>query len=465
MKGNETKHLKAFRNSKLKPSEKILGHLDGWIGEMMGQGDKQQHNGQFVLTNLRVCFYRKGVLGEVFQTIPVGNITSIETLSRMGCRVLRLHTSHDDLAFKTFESKELFETVCDALESARLDKQPLLPPNEVVAAPLAQSKHEPSSNLTAESLKAAARGGDTNALEALMNKSFGPKGTTVRVTNSGSLLRVVLQGAEAPDKALLPLIQKGLGGIKPAGFEKVVVSARATGKGDVWTETWQLATTNTEAKLPPANSTKTPKPVVKTLVSNSQPPKWYLKSWMVVSLLVLFPFLGVPFVWLTQWSKSTKIVSSAFGSLWILIILFGGGTDVETASEPVPVAPPQETATPAPQYEATAVPAPQPVAPPPQSTNSSADKPPEELLAIIDGVPSSAGVYARLLDQLEPKCTENRMLIADMTVKSVQLAGNEGVRTNNLEMLNGLHTVLSDVDFEMKCAEIYAAVITIMAAE
>jgi DNA-directed RNA polymerase subunit RPC12/RpoP len=37
----------------------------------------------------------------------------------MGYRVLRLHTSHDELAFKTFESKELFDQVYDLLEAAR----------------------------------------------------------------------------------------------------------------------------------------------------------------------------------------------------------------------------------------------------------------------------------------------------------------------------------------------------------
>ena len=103
MKGSETKHSKAFLASKLKQGETVVGHLEGWIGEMMGSGDKTQHNGQFILTDMRACFYRKGFLGEVFETIPLEKITSVETLSRMGYRVIRLHTSHDELAFKTFE--------------------------------------------------------------------------------------------------------------------------------------------------------------------------------------------------------------------------------------------------------------------------------------------------------------------------------------------------------------------------
>jgi hypothetical protein len=126
--GRESKHIKAFRASKLKPGEQVLGFLDGWIGQFMGSGDKTQRNGQFVLTNIRACFYRKGILGEVFQTIPLAKITSVETLTRMGYRVLCLHTSHDELEFKTFESKSLFEQVYDQLEAARHPDTPNAPP-------------------------------------------------------------------------------------------------------------------------------------------------------------------------------------------------------------------------------------------------------------------------------------------------------------------------------------------------
>lgn len=119
MMGRESRHTKAFRATKLKPKERILGVLSGWIGEMMGSSDKTQHNGEFVVTNTRACFYRKGIFGEVFQTIPLAKITSVETLSRLGYRMLCLHTSHDELKFKTFEAKEIFEQVYNLLEDAR----------------------------------------------------------------------------------------------------------------------------------------------------------------------------------------------------------------------------------------------------------------------------------------------------------------------------------------------------------
>ena len=119
MKGTETTHLYAFRSSRLKDGEEIVGYLKGWIGEVLGTGDKTQRHGQFILTNMRVCFYRKGVFGEVLETIPLEKITSVETLSRLGYRVLRLHTSNDELAFKTFERRGVFDEVYESLEATR----------------------------------------------------------------------------------------------------------------------------------------------------------------------------------------------------------------------------------------------------------------------------------------------------------------------------------------------------------
>ncbi len=121
----ETKHVKAFKAEKLRPEEIIQSYLEGWIGDMFGTRDKKQHNGMFILTNERACFYRKGVLGEVFETIPISNITSIETLSNLGHRTLRLHTSNDEMSFKTFETKELFDQTHAAIEELRQRPSPL----------------------------------------------------------------------------------------------------------------------------------------------------------------------------------------------------------------------------------------------------------------------------------------------------------------------------------------------------
>ena len=103
----ESKHVAKFREAHLKPGEKIVAWGEGYIGEMMGSGDKTQHNGALIVTGERVVFYRKGFLGEVLETIPLPRITSIERKSMMGHRTIRMHTSHDQLEFKTFEKDKV----------------------------------------------------------------------------------------------------------------------------------------------------------------------------------------------------------------------------------------------------------------------------------------------------------------------------------------------------------------------
>jgi hypothetical protein len=117
----DSTHVEIFRHEKLLPGEALIAHLDGWIGEKMGQGERVRHNGQFILTNERACFYRKDPFEEIFETIPLSKISSVETLSLMGYRVLRLHTAHDDLEFKTHEPKAMFNEVLAQLERLRTE--------------------------------------------------------------------------------------------------------------------------------------------------------------------------------------------------------------------------------------------------------------------------------------------------------------------------------------------------------
>src|SRR4249919_4090735 len=119
MNRQDNTHIRTFRQEKLMPGETLVSHLEGWIGEKMGRGERIRHNGQFILTNERACFYRKDPFEEVFETIPLSKITSVETSSLMGYRVLRLHTAHDDLEFKTLEAKALFDTLLAHLERLR----------------------------------------------------------------------------------------------------------------------------------------------------------------------------------------------------------------------------------------------------------------------------------------------------------------------------------------------------------
>ena len=114
----DNEHIGIFRQDKLMPDETLEADIKGWLDKKTGQG-VIQHDGQFVLTNKRACFYSEAPFEEIFETIPISKITSVETSSLMGYRVLRVHTAHDDLEFKTLEPKDLFDNVVANLERLR----------------------------------------------------------------------------------------------------------------------------------------------------------------------------------------------------------------------------------------------------------------------------------------------------------------------------------------------------------
>lgn len=120
----ENKHVTKFREKHLKTNEKVIASGGGYIGEMMGSGDKTQHNGALIITDSMVYFYRKGLLGEVLENMPLKSITSIERKSTLGHHTIRLHTSHDDLSFKCVEGKEVVQVLVEAIEQGRGITQP-----------------------------------------------------------------------------------------------------------------------------------------------------------------------------------------------------------------------------------------------------------------------------------------------------------------------------------------------------
>ncbi|WP_439879143.1 SHOCT domain-containing protein [Pseudomonas prosekii] len=121
----ESKHVIKFRVAHLQQGETIVGCGDGYIGDMMGKGKKTQHNGSLIVTGSRVAFYRKGLFGEVLETIPLRSITSIERKSFMGHRSICIHTSHDSLEFKGFR-KDIEQTLVDGIEAGRRVDVPIV---------------------------------------------------------------------------------------------------------------------------------------------------------------------------------------------------------------------------------------------------------------------------------------------------------------------------------------------------
>jgi len=88
------------------------------MGKLVGSGGDAQTNGALIITSRRVVFYRKGLLGEVLETMPIDKLTSVEQLTLMMKRTLRIHTSGDNLEFKSL-NKEEYQAVVEALEEGR----------------------------------------------------------------------------------------------------------------------------------------------------------------------------------------------------------------------------------------------------------------------------------------------------------------------------------------------------------
>lgn len=101
----------------------------------------------------------------------------------------------------------------------------------------------------------------------------------------------------------------------------------------------------------------------------------------------------------------------------------------------------------------------------PNSNTSVANVPasertPEQNLALIDGKTTQGAEkpYASLLDQLEPKCNEDRTAIADMTVVAVKLVKDNGKSTDNLDMLTGLRNATEEQS-RQDCKEMYTLLV------
>jgi len=110
------KHLENFSASKMRPGEKMLESLKGYMSGKEKDSKDALMTGRLILTDQRVCFYRKGFIGEKFESIDLGKVSSIETNSLLGHRSVKLYSTHNELAFNSFKSKEEFDPVIAKIE-------------------------------------------------------------------------------------------------------------------------------------------------------------------------------------------------------------------------------------------------------------------------------------------------------------------------------------------------------------
>lgn len=116
--------VEKFKSKKMQNDEELVLYGRGYIGEMMGKGDKAQHNGVLILTNKRVVFYSKSWISEYFEEIQWSKISSVERKTLLGHSVLKIHTSGNSLEFKSLLPKEVeqLEKTINQMKGGSLDE-------------------------------------------------------------------------------------------------------------------------------------------------------------------------------------------------------------------------------------------------------------------------------------------------------------------------------------------------------
>ncbi|MET9609360.1 excalibur calcium-binding domain-containing protein [Streptomyces sp. NPDC006512] len=61
--------------------------------------------------------------------------------------------------------------------------------------------------------------------------------------------------------------------------------------------------------------------------------RWWQRTAVIVTALVLLPPLGIALAWMTRWTQGKKIVATVLSGLWFLIVLFSGGGDDKAADD------------------------------------------------------------------------------------------------------------------------------------
>lgn len=114
----ENRHIRAFRHGILQPGEMIFGVLEGWQSVSASAPRDGGVHGILALTDRRVCFYRKRLVGHIFWQAAPRALAAVEAGTEAGLRVLRLVTAEDGIVFKTYARKTDFDAFVARLNAA-----------------------------------------------------------------------------------------------------------------------------------------------------------------------------------------------------------------------------------------------------------------------------------------------------------------------------------------------------------
>ncbi len=294
-----------------------------------------------------------------------------------------------------------------------------------------------------------AKQGNVQAIAFLINRSLQTKGITAKTLFRDGYLQVMLESTQIPDQeTLASFIYKGVITLGITPIKKLRVYGKKIGEDrpgwskefDLLEQTETLFSTVGSQSFEPSNTSQlslsenekaqTTSQVNSTAQSTSSQSKIQDKKVEAKDQL-------------SAVSEPAMIRQGCFGclgiSFFVIIGLYIFGLFVGTNQ---PTSPASKS----------------PVLPSPIAI----ERKPEELLAVIDNQPGRVTEYAILLDQLMPKCQEDRMLLADMSVKTQELLTQKGARANNFQILNAAYQNVKPYNEPQKCAAAFALIATIV---
>lgn len=89
-----------------------------------GQTREGGWHGVLVVTDQRVCFFRKRLIGQILWQSTPAKLAVAEAGTELGARVLRLVTAEDGVVFKTYARKNDFDAVYALIQSRRSGASP-----------------------------------------------------------------------------------------------------------------------------------------------------------------------------------------------------------------------------------------------------------------------------------------------------------------------------------------------------
>lgn len=116
------KHLDQFLAKKIQTGETLSGSIKGYIPSRKKESTDALMTGRLILTDRRICYIRRGIIGEKFESIDLPNVKSIETGYFLKRNSLKLYSTHNDLTFNSFKPKQEFDTIISMIEQ-RLSAQ------------------------------------------------------------------------------------------------------------------------------------------------------------------------------------------------------------------------------------------------------------------------------------------------------------------------------------------------------